>query len=688
MNNVTISSDFKKHTREAILAIVFFIITYLVLLGFALALTALCAYVGISIILINVGFFTLVFGIGLIAMGGLVLVFLIKFLFKTNKVDRSHLMEIKRSEAPHLFQLLEELVQEVGTDFPKKVYLSSAVNASVFYDSNFWSMFLPIRKNLEIGMGLVNSVSASEFKAVLAHEFGHFSQKSMKVGSYVYHVNQVIFNLLNDDEWYHNILQQWANLGDFFYLSAMGAIKIIQGIQWVLRKVYAVVNLRYLSLSREMEFHADAVAASVTGYEPLKTALLRLELAESSYQQVLNFYGSRINEGIKSPNIFKEHQFVLGYVSEQERMTKVNGFPQVQVTDLDRCNKSKLVIKNQWASHPSTPDRVEALEKLGFPVEEPQPQPANSLFENLEDLQKRLTQHLFAPVKYDQKPRLYSPRAFQKAFVDQYQHNSFDPILKGYYDQHNPQPFPLAEEQQQSTEQGFEDIYGPAMIGLVHQLSTLENDIQTLQTISTQDTGIKTFDYDGQKYAQKDAKNLIQRLQQELKKVEGQLVQNDKQVFQYFYQLAQQQQKTEVLLAHYQTFFDFDRTYNSDMQLYEKLIDSFDFVEQTTPYEQIERNLAAIKTIEIQFKNSLSKLLANTAEVMQGEISEVVLQQIEKYQATDWVYFERPDYRNDNLEFLFKTLEHFREILFRAYFLYKRDLLRFKAELQKSATKH
>ncbi len=688
MNNVTISSDFKKHTREAILAIVFFIITYLALLGFALALTALCAYVGISIIFFNVGFLTLLVGIGLIAMGGLVLVFLIKFLFKTNKVDRSHLMEIKRSEAPRLFQLLEELVQEVGTDFPKKVYLSSAVNASVFYDSNFWSMFLPIRKNLEIGMGLVNSVSASEFKAVLAHEFGHFSQKSMKVGSYVYHVNQVIFNLLNDDEWYHNILQQWASLGDFFYLSAMGAIKIIQGIQWVLRKVYAVVNLRYLSLSREMEFHADAVAASVTGYEPLKTALLRLELAESSYQQVLNFYGSRINEGIKSPNIFKEHQFVLDYVSEQERMTKVNGFPQVQLIDLDRCNKSKLVIKNQWASHPSTPDRVEALEKLGFPVEEPQPQPANELFENLEDLQQRLTQHLFAPVKYDQKPRLYSPRAFQKAFVDQYQHNSFDPILKGYYDQHNPQPFLLGDEQQQSTEQGFEDIYGPAMIGLVHQLSTLENDIQTLQTISTQDTGIKTFDYDGQKYAQKDAKNLIQRLQQELKKVEGQLVQNDKQVFQYFYQLAQQQQKTETLLAHYQTFFDFDRTYNSDMQLYEKLIDSFDFVEQTTPYEQIERNLAAIKTIEIQFKKSLSELLANTTEVMQGEISEVVLQQIEKYQATDWVYFERPDYHNDNLEFLFKTMEHFRDILYRAYFLYKRDLLRFKAELQKSATKH
>jgi len=38
-------------------------------------------------------------------------------------------------------------------------------------------MFLPVKKNLQIGMALVNSVTVTEFKAILAHEFGHFSQK-------------------------------------------------------------------------------------------------------------------------------------------------------------------------------------------------------------------------------------------------------------------------------------------------------------------------------------------------------------------------------------------------------------------------------------------------------------------------------------------------------------------------------
>jgi hypothetical protein len=63
------------------------------------------------------------------------------------------------------------------------------VNASVFYDSSFWSIIFPIRKNLQIRLGLVNKIIEQELKAILAHEFGCFSQRSTKVGSFVYDVN-------------------------------------------------------------------------------------------------------------------------------------------------------------------------------------------------------------------------------------------------------------------------------------------------------------------------------------------------------------------------------------------------------------------------------------------------------------------------------------------------------------------
>ncbi|WP_435523453.1 M48 family metalloprotease, partial [Chryseobacterium indoltheticum] len=72
-------------------------------------------------------------------------------------------------------------------------------------------MFFPIQKNLTIGVGLINTTTKQELKAILSHEFGHFSQRSMKVGSYVYNVNQIIFNLVNDDASYRNSIEKFAS---------------------------------------------------------------------------------------------------------------------------------------------------------------------------------------------------------------------------------------------------------------------------------------------------------------------------------------------------------------------------------------------------------------------------------------------------------------------------------------------
>src|SRR5690606_16051535 len=162
----------------------------------------------------------------------MILYFLIKFIFATNKTDTSDFIEITQDEQPELFAMIHDLVKEIETDFPQKVFLSHNVNASVFYDSTFWSMFFPVRKNLQIGLGLVNAVTLSEFKAIIAHEFGHFSQRSMKLGSYVYHMNKIIFNLLHDNEGYENTLQSWANASWYFSIFAVITIRIVNGIKW------------------------------------------------------------------------------------------------------------------------------------------------------------------------------------------------------------------------------------------------------------------------------------------------------------------------------------------------------------------------------------------------------------------------------------------------------------------------
>jgi len=236
---------------------------------------------------------TLLIGGGLIVSGLTILFFLVKFIFTSNKMDRSHLTEIKNIDHPKIFALIEEIVKEVDMSFPKKVYLSNDVNASVFYDSNFWSMFLPIKKNLNIGPGLMNAVTEQEFKAILAHEFGHFSQKSMKVGSYVYQVNQVIYNMLYKNDSFDNIIAKAASLHSIIAICIAGSIWIIKQIQFILQKLYNYININYMSLSREMEFHADEIAANVAGSKYLASALTRLDFSNHALDTSFSFYDQR-----------------------------------------------------------------------------------------------------------------------------------------------------------------------------------------------------------------------------------------------------------------------------------------------------------------------------------------------------------------------------------------------------------
>lgn len=66
----------------------------------------------------------------------------------------------------------------------------------MFYDLSLINLLLPSRKNLDIGLGLVNVLNLGELKAVLAHEFGHFAQRTMAVGRWVYIAQQIAAHIV------------------------------------------------------------------------------------------------------------------------------------------------------------------------------------------------------------------------------------------------------------------------------------------------------------------------------------------------------------------------------------------------------------------------------------------------------------------------------------------------------------
>lgn len=151
-----------------------------------------------------------VIGICLLAL--MLGIYLIKPLFSFYKNSKNTRVEVFESECPELFAMIKDLADNTQCQMPKHVYLSPDVNACVFYNTNFWSIFFPVRKNLEIGLGLFDGTSVDEVKSIIAHEFGHFSQNSMKIGSTVYVTNTVLHNLILTDDFWDKWLDKWCGV--------------------------------------------------------------------------------------------------------------------------------------------------------------------------------------------------------------------------------------------------------------------------------------------------------------------------------------------------------------------------------------------------------------------------------------------------------------------------------------------
>ncbi|MDI1307262.1 MAG: M48 family metalloprotease [bacterium] len=677
--NIQVSNNFKKMTAKAIVSIALFILSYILLLILGIGLTILSVIGGIAIIMAKPMLATLALGIGLASLGFFVVVFLFKFIFKKHKIDRSHLTEITKDEEPKLFKFIEDIVVAIDTNFPNKVYLSTDVNASVFYDSSFWSMFFPIKKNLQIGLGLVNTITEQEFKAILAHEFGHFSQRSMKVGSYVYNVNQVIFNMLYDNESFDKMIQKWASISGYFSIFVMISLKIIQGIQWILRKMYDYVNLNYMALSREMEFHADEVAANIAGYPPLKHSLLRMDLAYHSYNSVLNFYGDKISENIKSDNIYKEQSYVMNFLGKESSLNFKDNLPLVTELETSKYNKSKLNIKNQWASHPSVEERVLNIEKTNIIKENPSNFPAIALFNNPEELQINLTAKLFSNIEYNDKITSFKMDEFKSEYVKSFKKNTFNKIFNGYYDNKNPNYFDLATIEAANKLEPFETLFSKEKVDMVYDYIGLENDKNTLTSISNKDFSIKTFDYDGQKYKANDANELLPKLEKEIENLKTKITENDIKIYNYYYQISLNNGTNEELKLRYSNFFKFDKKFDQQIELYSNLLNSTHFFHIVTPIEQINSNLIELKKLEKELKKEISNIL--NQEIYSTEITERIKENFEKYLAEDWVYFSNQKYIEHELQILFTSINDYNYLLSRGYFLTKKDLLNLKNKL-------
>src|SRR5690349_7669686 len=93
-------------------------------------------------------------------------------------------------EQPKLFALVTQVSSETKQAMPAEVYLIPDVNAYVMERGGF--MGFGSKRVMGVGLPLLASLSVPQFRAVIAHEFGHYDAGDTKLGPWVYKTRAAI----------------------------------------------------------------------------------------------------------------------------------------------------------------------------------------------------------------------------------------------------------------------------------------------------------------------------------------------------------------------------------------------------------------------------------------------------------------------------------------------------------------
>lgn len=648
----------------------------------ALAIAVVFAYFGITIMESLSSFITLILGGALIGSGLMLLFFVIKFLFKRTRTDYSGMMEITEQDQPQLFEFIRQLTAEAKAPFPKRMFLSADVNAGVFYNSSFWSMFFPVKKNLKIGLGLVNSLNVSEFKAVMAHEFGHFSQRSMKFGSYVYNLNKVIHNMLYDNDRYGRLINSFARMHALFRLFAWINIKIVEGMQQILKGVYVVLNKTYLGLSRQMEFHADAVAAYVSGSNQMVSSLQRTNIGQLCYTGLINYWNTQLGDNKRSANFYPQQLEMLRHFSRKHNLLLDDaGLPVITNGIADLIGGSQLVINDQWSSHPSNDDRTISLERINL-ITPTVTEPAWLLFKNAEQLQLQLTDSLYASAKLDNDIAAVDLEGFKADFYSAIDKNSFNSIYKGYYDERGINAFDIDEaiiNPVAIPSVGIDELLSDTNCSLPRTAETMQQDMATLDTLIDVRKDIKTFDYKGVKYKSTEAQTVRNLIEKERLHILKNTEELDKSLFIYYYKNCKTEVNQQLLAGKYRNLFKYQAEAIKDYDLYNNIMSVFSKVYNSMTAENIHSTVNTVYNHEQQLKPRIQEIIAD--EETRSHINEDELKAIDKYLKSKWVYYYEPSYDNEAIGIFNAGVGNYISAVAKRNFELKKDLLNFQTSL-------
>ncbi|VTU00428.1 Peptidase M48, Ste24p OS=Saccharophagus degradans (strain 2-40 / ATCC 43961 / DSM 17024) GN=Sde_3604 PE=4 SV=1 [Gemmataceae bacterium] len=359
--------------------------------------------------------------------------FLVKGFFKRPAVNRDAYVEVTDDDHPVLFDFLHQLCDELGAPFPHRVYLCPDVIAEYTVSTSLLNLVLEPRRELLVGVGLVNCTNLSEFKAVLAHEFGQFCHLG-RSKSYCAVVQHIVFDLIEGEDAIDRLLRRLrrdpADRG-----PGLKAVTwpVVYPVSWVLDAGHAVLWLVLKAVALpgrgmvwEQEFHADLVAVSAAGSDALTHALLRARFGTRTFNAALDELAKLAEDrGVYTNDLYLHQDRAAALVRWREGrpdlglppvLTEPGAGEAVRVFDGGDDAEDEHTPP-MWRGHPANSFREENAKEHFVPAVTDHRSPW-LLFDHPADLKERMAYEFYRAAYQIRRTTELTPAAEVQALID------------------------------------------------------------------------------------------------------------------------------------------------------------------------------------------------------------------------------------------------------------------------------
>jgi heat shock protein HtpX len=282
-----------------------------------------------------------------------------------------HGVPIELSRETRLRAEIEAAAKALNEKMPDEVYLVPVANAAVLERGK--------KRIMILGLPVLEILTVSQFRAILAHEFGHYYAGDTRMGPWVFRARikmaQVITRL-GQDSVVLSLLSRWA-------VVAILRFVILGGLSlW-----WKMFNRVTQHISRKQEYRCDELACHLAGSENLEKGLCAVSRAAATF----------------APYWI---QIVMPIAAGGYRPRLADGYARfLQAPDVAKAASAALEtqlatnLANPMDSHPPLNARIEKARKLSIATPAEDNRPAISLLEDLPWLELQLLTKLMPTLK-------------------------------------------------------------------------------------------------------------------------------------------------------------------------------------------------------------------------------------------------------------------------------------------------